>query len=138
MDASVLFAASYSSSGASREITRLAFRDQVRLVISEDVVEEAERNLAAKQPEALEVLRTILNSVPFQTVTPTIEEVQQAAVYTASKDAPIVAAAKKAEADRLVSLDRRHLVGVPEVAEGSGLKIILPQTLLKTIREEGK
>lgn len=138
MDASVLFAASYSSTGASREITRLAFRGQVRLVISEDVVEEAERNLAAKRPDAVEVLHQILDSVPFQIVTPTPEEVQQAASYTANKDAPIVAAAKTSGADKLVSLDRRHLIDVAKVAKRSGLEIVLPEEALRQIRREQK
>ena len=134
LDASVLFAASYSSTGASREIIRLAFRGQVQLVISEDVVEEAERNLAAKRPDALAVLHHILDSVPFQTVAPTTEEVHQAASFTVNKDAPIVAAAKKAGADKLVTLDPRHLVDVPEVAERSGLNIVLPEDVLGEIR----
>jgi hypothetical protein len=52
--------------------------------------------------------------VPFETVHPSKEQVLGAAQYTAVKDAPIVAAAKRARADYLVSLDRRHLVGIPE------------------------
>ena len=134
LDASVLFAASYSSTGASREIIRLAFRRQVQLVISEDVVEEAERNLAAKRPDALAVLHHILDSVPFQIVAPTTGEVQQAASFAVNKDAPIVAAAKKAGADKLVTLDRRRRVDVPEVAERSGLSIVLPEEVLGEIR----
>lgn len=136
LDANVLFAASYSSSGASRELIRLAFRGQVQLVLSEDVVQEAERNLTVKQPDALGVFHQILDVVPFQMVTPTAEEVQQAASYTAYKDAPIVAAARRAEVERLVSLDRRHLVDVPEVAERSGLNIVLPGEILREMREE--
>ena len=49
--------------------------------------------------------------------------------------AAIVAAAKTAEVDYLVSLDRRHLVGVAEVAQGSGLTIMLPEELLRRMRE---
>lgn len=41
--------------------------------------------------------------------------------YTALKDGPIVAAAKRAQVDYLVSLNRRHLVGVAEVAQRSGV-----------------
>ncbi len=61
----------------------------------------------------------------------TKDEVLQVAAYTVLKDAPIVAAAKRAEVDYLVSLDRRHLVGVEAVSEGSGLKIVLPDELLR-------
>ncbi len=136
VDTSVLFAASYSSTGASRELIRLAFQGQVQLVISDDVLEEARRNLAAKLPEALHLFEQILELIPFEVVTPTTEEVQVAATYTDYKDAPIVAAAKRAQVDYLTSLDKRHLVGVPEVAHGSGLKIVLPHELLTVIRQQ--
>jgi predicted nucleic acid-binding protein len=134
VDTSVLFAASYSPSGASREIVGLALQGDIELVISDDVVEEAERNLGAKYPAALDVFRQFVQAVPFEKVSPTAEDVQQAASYTAAKDAPIVAAAKRAQVDFLVSLDRRHLVNQPLVAERSGLRIILPEELLRTMR----
>ena len=73
--------------------------------------------------------------VPFETVHPSKEQALGAAQYTAVKDALIVAAAKRARADYLVSLDRRHLVGIPDVARGSGLRIVLPQQLLEEVRE---
>lgn len=134
VDTSVLFAASYSSTSASRELIRLAFQGQVQLVMSPDVLEEAERNLTAKLSEALDVFRQVVELLPIETVSPTKEEVQDAASYTDHKDAPIVAAAQQAQVDYLTSLDRRHLVDAPEVAEGSGLKIVLPHELLEIIR----
>ena len=76
------------------------------------------------------MFQQIVDSVPFEVTTPTPEEVRSAASYTAVKDAPIVAAAKRAEVDYLVSLDRRHLVGQPHIAQCSGLKIVLPDELL--------
>lgn len=81
LDASVLFAAAYSESGASREIVRQAIRGTMRLVTSPLVLEETRRN--------------------FQ---------------------------------ELVSLDRRHLVGQPYIAQRSGLQIVLPDELLKELR----
>jgi len=136
VDASVLIAASYSPTGASREIIRQAIRGNVTLIASELVLEETRENLRAKAPEALVSLEQILYIVPFELVQPTEQQVLQAASYTALKDAPIVAAAKRARVDYLVSLDRRHLVGVPEVAQRSGLKIVLPEELLKEIRQQ--
>jgi len=53
LDASVLFAAAYSATGASREIIRRAIRGQIECVVSDLVLEEARRNLGAKAPEAL-------------------------------------------------------------------------------------
>jgi predicted nucleic acid-binding protein len=51
------------------------------------------------------------------------------------KDAPIVAAAKRAKVDYLVSLDRRHLVGNKEIEHRSGVKIVLPEELLALLRQ---
>lgn len=56
VDASVLFSACYSASGASRELIRFAIQGQVALVISDVVREEASRNLNAKAPQALPFL----------------------------------------------------------------------------------
>jgi predicted nucleic acid-binding protein len=136
IDASVLFAASLSPTGASREIIRQAVRGQVTLVASELVYEEVDKNLSDKAPEALPAFRQFLDTVPFETVRPTKRQVLQAAQYSALKDAPIVAAAKRARVDYLVSLDRRHLVGVPEVAQRSGLKIVLPSELLGEVQRQ--
>lgn len=77
-----------------------------------------------------------MTSVPFEIVTATIEEVQHAAGYTKLKDAPIVAAAKHADVDYLVSLDRKDLVDVPEVSQRSGLTIVLPEDALAAIRRQ--
>ena len=136
IDASVLFAASLSSTGASREIIRQAVRGQVTLVASKLVYEEVEKNLADKAPEALPAFRQFLDTVPFETVRPTKRQVLQAARYSVFKDAPMVAAAKRARVDYLVSLDRRHLVGVREVAQRSGLRIVLPSEFLGEVRRQ--
>jgi hypothetical protein len=41
---------------------------------------------------------------------------------------------KRAQGDFLVSLDRRHLVGQPDIAQRSGLRIVLPEELLEALR----
>ena len=138
IDASVLMAACLSSTGASREIILQSIRDNVSLVISDLVIQETERNLANKAPEALPAFHQFLDAVSFEIIRPTKQEVLQAAAYIALKDAPIVAAAKRAQVDYLVSLDRRHLVGLPEVAQQSGLNIVLPSQLLDEIRAQGQ
>ena len=136
VDASVLFAACYSASGASREIVRLAIQGGIRLVMSDVVQGEVRRNLKAKAPKALPFLDQLLELVPFEFVEATRQEVLSAQAYTEMKDAPIVAAAVQAQAEYLVSLDRVHLVEALEVAEGSGMAIVLPGTLLQIIRSQ--
>ncbi len=59
IDASVLFAASDSARGASREIIHFAQRGQLRLVLNKFVLLETAKNLAAKRPQALPAFETI-------------------------------------------------------------------------------
>jgi predicted nucleic acid-binding protein len=136
VDASVFFAACYSERRASAAIFRHALQDNVHLVISEFVLQEVARNLARKSPEDLGRFEVFRDNVPFELVAPSREEVLSASKYTELKDAPIVAAAIRGNVDALVSLDRRHLVGRSEVAQGSGLRIVLPEELLEEIRRQ--
>ena len=134
IDTSVLFSASLSTTGASREIVRQGLRGTIQLVISKLVLTEATRNLAQKAPQAVPLFNQFLKTLPFEVVNPGKEEVQEAASYTELKDAPIIAAAKTAHVDFLVSLDRRHIIGIEAVRKNSGLAIVLPDEFLSHLR----
>lgn len=60
LDASVLFAAVYSSTGSARDLMLLAVEGYVQAVISQDVLDEVQRNLSRKVPEKLAVLQQLL------------------------------------------------------------------------------
>lgn len=134
LDASVLFAAAYSASGASREIIRRGILGELSLVVSTLVVMEARRNLEAKAPGAVGDLEILLEAAAPQRVRPSEQEVRSAMRKVAAKDAPVLAAAVKAGADCLVSLDRKHLVGFPALEAASGISILLPGDLLEMLR----
>lgn len=134
LDASVLFAAALSPTGASREILRLASQGRVRVVLSTVVIEEVRRNLGRKAPEALPLFEAFLQRFPHEVIDPPKSLVVAATAYVAAKDAPIVAAAQHARVDMLVSLDRKHLVGVPGIEESAGVRIVLPSEALQEIR----
>jgi predicted nucleic acid-binding protein len=135
LDASVLFSAAYSQTGASRELIRLGVKGEIQLVISNLVCNEALTNLESKAPEVAHKLSSFFQAVPFKEVKPGKEEVLAAMKYTEFKDAPVVAAARCAEVDYLISLDKAHLVGVAAVQEGSGLNILLPGEFLEIFRK---
>ena len=138
LDASVLFAACYSQTGSSRDLLREAIRENVKIVLSEHVLEEARRNLAQKAPEALTAFRELLTAIkPQMARKPTSKELKQAAAYIHLKDAPVVAAAVKAKVDCLVTWDRKHFIDDPKVAEESGLMIITPDQLMAIVRKQG-
>ncbi len=129
VDASVLFSAAYSAKGYSRDLINLAAAEppQVRLVVSDDVLEETRRNLAYSVPEKREALERLLGAIPFEIVNPARRSVVGAARRVALKDAPIVAAARKARVDALVTFDEKHLLRNPALPGYLRASVIRPQ-----------
>jgi predicted nucleic acid-binding protein len=133
-DTSVLFAAAYSATGAARDLVRLAAEGNLVGIVSEDVLEETERNLRKKAPDQLPAYRVLLAAFdPLIIATPSLADIARAAHYTAAKDAPIVAAAIQAKPDYFVTYDRKHLLDAPEVAEQSGLTIVTPDVVVRAV-----
>ena len=127
IDSSVLFSAAYSVRGHAHDIIRMAIRAEVTLVVSQLVMAETRRNLAESAPDKLVLLDYIVASIPFEFVRPTKGEVRAAAKRVALKDAPILAAARKARVDFLVTLDKKHLLGKPELARYARTNIATPR-----------
>lgn len=70
----------------------------------------------------------------MEVLRPTKNEVVAAAQQVALKDAPILAAAKKARVDLLVTLDKQHLLGKPELARYAGIEIVTPKRAFELVR----
>jgi predicted nucleic acid-binding protein len=103
-------------------------------IISSDVIEECERNLRAKAPEALPLFLTFLTLLVHR-AEPTAERVAQAAATIEPKDAPIVAAAAVAKVDYLASYDRRHLLAKrAEIEEAYGIVTATPDDIHREIQ----
>lgn len=135
-DASAIFSAIYSSTGGARELLRLAAQGNFRLFLSQDVIEETERNLARKAPEKLTSLRHLLVILEPEIVDrlPS-EDVWEAEKYVEQKDAHVIAAAKKAKADLLVTPDKKHLLGHPAIIEYLGCVTLTPGEALAYLRK---
>ena len=134
---SVLFAAAYSSKGHARDLILMAARDEIHLVISTLVMEETRRNLADFAPEVLPALELIFASIDFDIVDPSKEEVIAASRLVALKDAPILAAAKTAQVDFLVTLDKKHLLDRPELESYDSVLILRPADAYQRITGSG-
>jgi hypothetical protein len=78
-------------------------------------MEETRRNLADYAPEVFPTLEINFVSIDFDIVAPSKEEVMAASRLVALKDAPILPAAKVAQVDYLVTLDKKHLLDRPEL-----------------------
>lgn len=135
LDAAVLFSAALSKTGASRELLRLAQLGDVKLITNEFAVAEADRNLVAKVPESVILLRVLLRLDLIEVFpNPPKELVEAVATYTELKDAPIVAGAIETTSDYLATFDRKHLIDPPIVAANSGLFIGTAGDVLNKVR----
>jgi predicted nucleic acid-binding protein len=135
IDSSVFYSAIYSNRGYAHELFRLALQSKVILVISQDVLTETRRNLARKAGErAVFFLERIVAETPCEFIEPTKREVWAVSSYVVEKDAHVAAAAKKAEVDLLVTLDRKHLLGNVALAEYLQIPIVEPEEAVRYIQ----
>jgi putative PIN family toxin of toxin-antitoxin system len=136
LDASVLLSATLSTTGAGRELLRLAFRKQLTLSVSPTVLSETERNLRKKAPAKLAAFQRLQAILPARVVKPSRQLVARAAQVVALKDAPIVAGAVKAKARYLATYDQRHLLRQRgSVKERFGVVVARPDEILAVLRK---
>lgn len=110
IDADVLFAgaASPSEHGASLVILRMAEITLIDAVASQQVISEAERNLAAKIPEALPVYRLLVSRCLRMVPDPEPQDLSRWVGLADDKDLPILVAALREQCSWLVSHNVRH------------------------------
>jgi predicted nucleic acid-binding protein len=138
-DSSALFAGIASTTGAAHALLALAEAGLITLTVSEQVIAETERSLARKVPAALSAYRQALRCLGLRIV----RDPAPGAVLahrdwmTHLADVPILVAAMQAGVDYLVTLNRRHFIDDPAVAERSRLRIGMPGDALAWLREEG-
>lgn len=131
LDASVLFAAAYSTKGSAYLLLRQALEGALTILASEDVLVEVRRNLEAKAPETLVDYKLLVERLPLIIIeNPTPEAIKEVGRYLNPKDAIILAAAIAAQPDYFVTWDRKHFLSDPAIAERSGLRIVTPDDLL--------
>lgn len=129
-DSSVLIAGLASPDGASNMLLVMSEMGLVTPVISEKVVTEVVRNIERKLPRFLPHYHRLFKTLPFELADPTPELIANAQKFINEKDADILAAAVRADADYLVSLDKHFLnIKVPELK----IQIMSPGELLEKI-----
>jgi predicted nucleic acid-binding protein len=134
LDSSVLYAAAFSAIGPARRLILNGLQGSVSLCISDLVLEETKRNLTKNAPLALPSF-TILAGFFVPSVTrPTKAEVFKAAQIVHLKDAAIVAAAAKANADYLATHDVKHLLTHAKAIDSAyGMRVLTPADILRTL-----
>lgn len=136
LDTSALFAAVWSDQGGARMILKLGEAGAVTLLVSPQVIKEADGALKRKAPEALPLLAILLDRSGVAVVDAAPHKTVSALSFVTGHagDAQIVADALQAKADYLITLDREHLLGSERLAEAAGIPIGTPGDFLAWFR----
>jgi len=134
LDTSALIAGLASSKGAARELLRLAELELIDIVLSRQVIVEADRNIEAKMPEIMYEYRAFIELLaPVLVDDPSPRDIKKYSALIDSDDAPILAAAVLSGVDCLVTWDRKHFLK-SDIKISSRLKILSPGEFLKYFR----
>lgn len=135
LDTSALIAGLLSETGAAREVLRLGEAEIIEIVISKQVLVEAERNLMKKFPELEEAYHAFLKNLnPTVVSDPDREKIKQAVQWIDPDDAPILAAALEARVDYLVTWNTRHFMK-KSVLQNVSFPIKIPADFLEEFRK---
>ncbi len=135
VDSSVLFSAAYSGTGHSRDLLVRCLNGDVVLVISDFVIAETRKNVENSAPRALQYLDAVLSIVPFEVIH-SPDNVTDAEKIVNRKDASIVAAAKMANVNGLISLDKKHILSNPNIVEFINAPVLTPKEAFEMILGE--
>jgi putative PIN family toxin of toxin-antitoxin system len=131
IDTSVLIAGVASVTGASATVLDLCEAESIQMVISRQVLVEADRNFSAKLPGLVTQFRKFIqNLAPMMVEDPPAIAVERAAALIERKDAPILAAAVEAKVDYLITLDKKHFLK-KKVQRSISIEICTPGDFLK-------
>ncbi len=135
IDSSVLFSAANSSRGHSRDLLLMGASGEIKIIISNFVLQETIRNLSGLKKPPLEELDQIVQNASIELVDASKQSVLDAAKLIVLKDAPIIAAAKTAKVNMLVSLDKKHILGRTDLEAYINPPIVTPLIAYQTIRK---
>lgn len=136
LDSSVIIAALLSPQGGSGRILELCEAKIIKGIISKDVVREIQEAIERKLPELKSSFKKLLKISRLRTIKQIKSSWRHKAKRWISyeKDALILAGAKQANVDFLLTLDLKHFIKDQTVAQKSGLKIYTPGDFLNILR----
>ena len=135
LDSSVILAGVASSAGASHALLTLGELGFIRLLTMEYIFLEIEKNIEAKFKKSLPRYLQVRTAIHWEFIpNPSLPDLLRWTSIIPVKDAPILAAAVSSVPARLVTLDTRHFIDDPRIAEQSGITIVTPGHLVREIR----
>jgi putative PIN family toxin of toxin-antitoxin system len=135
LDTNVLISGLFSQTGASSAILDLGEAEEIVVVLSAQVLVEADRVFSAKFPQILEGYRRFIkNLAPHLVEDPQPKVVANAQKIIEADDAPILAAVKESGVDYLVTLNTRHF-HTPKVRAYLPCPILTPAEFITVFRK---
>ncbi|HYP41143.1 MAG TPA: PIN domain-containing protein [Chloroflexia bacterium] len=138
LDTSTLFAAVWSTTGGARSIFQLAEAGTVEVLISPQVLTEAEGALRRKAPDGLGLLALLLGDSRAEIVpSPSHDAVAKAQNLTGhAGDAQVLAAALGVQTDYFVTLDRQHFLDNLMLKDAMPFPVGTPGDFLSWFRDQ--
>jgi predicted nucleic acid-binding protein len=134
LDTNVLIAGLASRAGASAAILDIGEAEEIRIVISQHVLIEADRVFFNKFPHLSSQFRMFIKSLtPLLIDDPNSQAVREASEVIEVNDAPILAAVKLQKVDYLVTLNTKHFK-TPQVRNYASTPIVTPGEFLTAFR----
>jgi predicted nucleic acid-binding protein len=134
LDTSALIAGIASVTGAAREVLRLAEMDLIDIVVSRQVIVEADRNISSKLNELLADYREYIKGLSPELVDdPPSEEIKKFSSLINKDDAPVLTAAELSGADYLITWDRKHFIS-GRLKARVNIRIVTPGEFLREFR----
>ena len=135
LDTNVFIAGVVSRMGASAAILDLGEAEEILLVVSRQVLVEADRTFLAKFPQMIERYRLFIKNVSPELADDAPPQMVRAAEAVIDlDDASILAAAKRAHVDYLVTLNTRHFT-TPKARAFFPAPIVTPAEFLAAFRD---
>ncbi|MEK7098630.1 MAG: PIN domain-containing protein [Patescibacteria group bacterium] len=133
LDTSVILAGLNSPHGAAGTVLAYCSIGRIFPLISEQVIEEAERNIGKKFPRLTLAWQSFLLT-PLEVVkNPTLRQVRKAFKVLPTSDAPILAAAVESKPDCLITWNTRDFMR-PKVVAHAKFPIFTPGEFLAEYR----
>jgi predicted nucleic acid-binding protein len=130
-DADALIAGSASTTGASHVLLVLGELGLLDVVVSQQVLAEAERNIQKKLPQALSAFRALIDAACTVVEDPRTSALRKCEGQAHPKDAPILGAAFESNCESLITFNTRHYRPRSEM-----IKIETPGRFLGRLRDE--
>jgi len=135
-DASVLFAALYSSTGGSFALVQLVKQGSIRGITSQTVIEELENNLSKfENLNSINIYNLISESNIIVCDEISTDEEQIWIGQIEEKDIHVIVGALSTQCTYLVTLDKKHLHNAKTQALCTEIQILNPKELLLKLKK---